>query len=118
MARKAAVNIPPITEVPMATRLFAPAPVARARGRTPNMKAKLVIESWRNGSRSSNCCLDHTLALFLLLLSKFDHQNRIFRGEPHRRRKADLQIDVILQPPQRHRHNRTDQSQRNDKQYR
>ena len=43
MARIVAVSMPPITEVPMAMRLFAPAPVESASGSTPKMKARLVI---------------------------------------------------------------------------
>ena len=45
--------MPPITEVPMAIRLFAPAPVAKASGSTPKMKAVLVIRIGRKRMRAA-----------------------------------------------------------------
>src|SRR5256885_312578 len=46
--------MPPITAVPIATRLLAPAPVAIASGSTPKMKAKLVIRIGRRRMRAAS----------------------------------------------------------------
>ena len=47
MARIVAVSIPPMTAEPMAIRPLAPGPVETASGKTPKMKAKLVIRIGR-----------------------------------------------------------------------
>ena len=52
MARMVAVSMPPITEVPMAMRLLAPAPVEIASGVTPAMNASDVITIGRSRSRA------------------------------------------------------------------
>ncbi len=43
MASNVAVSVPPIMPVPMAMRLFAPAPVAIASGITPAINASEVM---------------------------------------------------------------------------
>jgi hypothetical protein len=60
MASSAAVSMPPITDVPIATRLLAPAPVAMASGRTPKMKAKLVIRIGRKRIRAASTAASMT----------------------------------------------------------
>ena len=49
-----AVSMPPITDVPIAMRLLAPAPVERASGRTPKMKLKLVMMIGRKRMRAAS----------------------------------------------------------------
>ena len=58
------------------------------------------------------------LPLLLGLLGELDHQDRVLRREAHRRQQADLEIDVVLQPAQRHREDRADQAERDDQQHR
>ncbi len=53
MASSVAVNVPPIMPVPMATRLFAPAPVATASGITPAINASEVIMIGRRRVRAA-----------------------------------------------------------------
>ena len=60
IASSAAVSMPPITAVPIATRLFAPAPVAIASGNTPKMKAKLVIRIGRRRIRAASIAASMT----------------------------------------------------------
>ena len=54
IARTVAVSIPPITAVPIAIRLLAPAPVAMASGNTPAMNARLVIRIGRRRMRAAS----------------------------------------------------------------
>ena len=54
MARIVAVSIPPITEVPIAMRLLAPAPDAMARGKTPAMNDIEVIRIGRRRMRAAS----------------------------------------------------------------
>ena len=62
--------------------------------------------------------VDHALALLLGALGELDHQDRVLRGQAHRREQADLQIHVVLQAAQRHREDRADEPERNDQQHR
>ena len=50
MAIKLAASIPPMTHMPITRREIAPAPLARARGTQPRMKAKDVMRIGRRRS--------------------------------------------------------------------
>ena len=54
MAIKVEASMPPMTAVPMALRLAAPAPDAIARGTTPRMKAKEVMRMGRKRRRDDS----------------------------------------------------------------
>ena len=54
MARKVAAIIPPMTPVPTERRAPAPAPVEKASGITPKMKASEVIRMGRNLRRAAS----------------------------------------------------------------
>ena len=62
--------------------------------------------------------VDHARALLLLLLGELDHQDRVLRGEAHRRQQADLQEHVVLEPAQGHREHRADEAERDHQQHR
>ena len=53
-ATRVATSIPPMTLVPMAWRLAAPAPVLTARGTQPRMKASEVITMGRKRRRAAS----------------------------------------------------------------
>ena len=75
------------------------------------MKAKLVIRIGRKPDpRRFERRVDHALALPFGALGELDHQDRVLGGKAHRREQADLEIDVVLQPAQRHREDRADQA--------
>ena len=52
--RKVEATMPPATVVPMELRPAAPAPVAKARGRTPRMNARDVIRIGRRRIRADS----------------------------------------------------------------
>ena len=52
-ARKVATSMPPTTPVPIEWRLAAPAPLLRASGRTPKMKASEVMMMGRKRRRAA-----------------------------------------------------------------
>src|SRR5579875_397171 len=54
MANKVAANMPPNTVQPMVARATAPAPVAKAKGNTPNIKAMEVMIMGRNLSLTAS----------------------------------------------------------------
>lgn len=59
--RKVALSIPPITPVPMARWLAAPAPLARARGITPRMNAMEVMMIGRKRRRAASMAASRRL---------------------------------------------------------
>jgi hypothetical protein len=54
MARKVAASMPPITPVPTECRAPAPAPLEKASGATPRMKASEVMRIGRKRSRAAS----------------------------------------------------------------
>ena len=82
--------------MPSEFRLYAPAPVARAIGRTPMMKANEVIRIGRSR------CRDASLAESMMLIPCFcmqldaelDDQDRVLRLQADQHHQADLAEDV------------------------
>ena len=86
---------------------------------TPKMKAKLVIRIGRSRIRAASIAASITrCALAFGALGELDHQDRILRRQAHGRDQADLQIDVVLKPAQRHEQDRADQAERDHQQHR
>ena len=79
IARTVAVIMPPITPVPMAFWAPEPAPLLRASGSTPKMKAREVIRIGRSRSRARfQGGLDQSHAVLHLLLGELHDQDGVF----------------------------------------
>ncbi len=110
--------MPPMTDVPIAMRLLAPAPVEmRQRQHAEDEGEARHQDRAKPDSRRLQRRVDDAHALPLASLGELDHQDRVLGREAHRREQADLQVDVVLEAPQRDREHRPDQPERNDQQH-
>ena len=116
MPKRVTPSIPANTAMPSDRRISAPAPVATTRGTTPRMNANQVIRIGRKRSfTASSVASQRRNARLLLLLGKFDNQDRILAGQADQHHEADLREDRDLDPGQRDADHRAKQTHRHDK---
>ncbi len=91
--------MPPMTPVPMARRLLAPAPVAMASGTQPRMKASEVMTIGRSRSRAASMAASAAVMPCAHVLGgELDDQDGVLGRQPDQGHQADLEIDVVFQP--------------------
>ena len=109
--------MPPTMVVPTERRPSAPAPVAKTSGSTPRMKANEVIRMGRRRSSAASIAASAMERPFAAqLLGKLDDQNRVFGRKADQHHEADLAIDVVGQPAQRHQPQRAEHRHRHGQQ--
>jgi hypothetical protein len=80
-------------------RLADPAPVLKASGSTPNMKASEVIRIGRRRSRTASSVASISVPTLLAQrLGELDDQDGVLRREADGGQQADLEVDVVVQP--------------------
>ncbi len=96
MERTVEATMPPATVVPMELRPAAPAPVARARGSTPRMKAQ---RSHENGPQADARRLHRGVhdgeAAFAQLLGELHDQDGVLGREADEQDQAHLAEDIV-----------------------
>ena len=108
-----AVSIPPITAVPIAMRPFAPGTGCDGEREHAEDEGEAGHQDRsKPDPRGLDRGIDDPFALPLGALCEFVHQDRVLRGEAHRRQKPDLQEHVILEPAQRDEQDRADEPER------
>ena len=96
--------MPKNTATPSAWRISAPAPLAKASGTTPKMKAKEVIRIGRSRVRPASeaaSCRSRPV-LQLALAGELDDQDGVLRRQADQHDEADLGEDVVVHAAQVH----------------
>ena len=109
-------SIPKNTAVPRAWRISAPAPVPMTSGKTPRIKAKLVIKIGRSRRRAGfDCGGEAVFAVAILnLFRELDDEDGVLTGEADKHDEADLGEDVVLHRAQPDAADRAEDAHRHD----
>ena len=91
--------MPPMTPVPMARRLLAPAPVAMAMGTQPRMKAREVMTMGRRRRRAASTAASHGGHPGPPVFGgELDDQDGVLGRKPDEGHQPHLKVDVVFQP--------------------
>ena len=92
-------RMPPITPVPIARRLLAPAR-SRSRAARSRSRTRATSSRWRAGAHRPPRCAASRAAMPCAHVLDRDlaDEDRVLRRKPDQRDQADLEVDVVLEP--------------------